>query len=446
MFPPLKHPEIEVIDGISLRKGPPDAFGGLVKTCGWIPIIDKQLRRQLPLCDASSCVIGGSGTGKTTLIVSIAESLRDEMSRDDIMVVLVTKPSMLAALMRDGDKVINDPRRASDEQPYNILEDVRLDGKPNRRLIADAVARALLRPFEQGDGPPYFPLAAGDIIEFVTDHLADDPNTSNSDLREFLESSPSALRERLRAAPDGTRLVSHIEQDGPQAQGVVGLLHTAVSPLGAGRFSEDGRLSLRREIREKGGRAIFICVKPSDGRTFEPITQLMFDLVLKEALAVGERALAEGRNPGRVFVVLDEVRLLPRLEHLEPALNFGRELGLRVIIGVQNYRQLDIAYPEEAPCLISGCPNLFVFNVFDGQSREYIKGLFGRNRKRISMWEKYTVGGINETIVDGYVVEDTDLANLGVGECIVRMTTAAPQPFRIKIAPPQPHYTRGARP
>lgn len=438
MFPLANEPDVEVIEGPVLCDAPTRvnrADAG--SKWGAVPIMGNPSAVSIP--DGNIALIGGTGMGKTVTINHLAYNVRKVMSQNDVMVVLVTKPSLLLYFVRPGDIVINDPRAETDALAFNLIAESRPDGKPDR-LTAIETAQTIIGDPEGSSENPYFRNAAAQLLAESIYALAANPASSNADLIAYWARPLGEIQADLKSDPHSAGLVQHIEREGPQTQGVLSQITKAIGESFTGRFAERGTLSLRQEVRRKGGRTIFISYKPSEGKATAPLIRIIFDLILKEALAIGERALAEGKVPGRVFVVLDEVRLLPRLRHLEHALNFGRELGVRVVFGLQNFRQLEVAYREESASLLSGCPNLFAFNVYDGESRDYVKGLFGRNRKRISLWGKYSLGGIQEQLLDGYVVEDWDLVNLCLGECIVRLAGQS-QPCKVQISPFNPAST-----
>ena len=105
-----------------------------------------------------------------------------------------------------------------------------------------------------------------------------------------------------------------------------------------------------------------------------PIYRLLIDLALKEALG-----RSEGEE-GNVYMILDELKLLPKLQHLDDALNFGRSMGVKVIAGLQTINQLyDIYGKEKGLVIAGGFATLFGFHTSDHASRQYITELFGEN-------------------------------------------------------------------
>ena len=80
---------------------------------------------------------------------------------------------------------------------------------------------------------------------------------------------------------------------------------------------------MRKSIRGKGNLKIFIEYDLTVGETLTPMYRLLIDLALKEALG-------RSHSAGDVYMIIDEFKLLPKLQHIDDALNFGRSLGIKV--------------------------------------------------------------------------------------------------------------------
>ena len=155
-----------------------------------------------------------------------------------------------------------------------------------------------------------------------------------------------------------------------------------------------------------------------------PIYTLLFDLALKEAL--GRTA-----TQGSVYLIADELKLLPNLRHLDDGINFGRSLGVKILAGLQSIDQLNANYSDEAQArnIIAGFSSIYAFRSNDYTTREYVSQLFGKNL----VFEKYPManGQFQCERREGYSVEDWDLTGLKVGEAIVGLPDQ--QPFRFKF-------------
>jgi type IV secretory pathway TraG/TraD family ATPase VirD4 len=169
----------------------------------------------------------------------------------------------------------------------------------------------------------------------------------------------------------------------------------------------------------------FIEYDLSIGGILTPLYRLLFDLALKEAL---------GRNKpqGNVYLICDEFKLLPHLQHIDDGVNFGRSLGVKVMAGIQSIEQLFEIYGKSRGMNIAaGFSSLFAFRANDTSTREYISGLFGKN----IVLEQYQMSDnkIVEEKRNGATVEDWDLNSLQIGEAIVGLPFALPFRFRFDL-------------
>ena len=138
-----------------------------------------------------------------------------------------------------------------------------------------------------------------------------------------------------------------------------------------------------------------------------------------------------------MWFIVDEFRLLPNLQHIDNGINFGRSLGAKFILGAQNVEQIFHSYGEPlARSILSGLMTSVVFRLNDATTREFAKGIFGRNRKRETYVSSVQTRGIVETVRDAYVVEDWELTRLATGQAIVGLPGHMPTLFHFdRFAP-----------
>ena len=228
--------------------------------------------------------------------------------------------------------------------------------------------------------------------------------------------------------PQFRALTSYISEDGsPQTQGVLSELQQVCRDAFIGNFAEAGTLSIRDLVRNKGGKTIFIEYDLSVGKTLAPVYSLLFDLAIKEALG-------RKRSTGNVYFITDEFRLLPYLQHIDDAVNFGRSLGVKFMVGLQNVEQVYDSYGEErARSILSGFQSLFAFRLNDAASREHVQGFFGKNRKVEAYIPMVQTKGMVEETREGQVVEDWDILHLKTGQAIVGLLEREPFLFQFDL-------------
>lgn len=372
--------------------------------------------------------IGGIGMGKTNGIFQLISQIRNQMKNDDVMLIFDTKGDFYSSFYKDGDIVIsNDGKATGPNGPdyWNIFQEI----DPNC-LEEDSIeiARALFQKRIQNSTQPFFPNAARDIFTAILMHSGriGDIN-SNAKLRSFLDKSSSAdIRALLQSHDDLKAISSYIAvDDSSQTQGVISEFQQLMREIFVGNFRKEGTLSVRNAIRNRGGHSIFIEYDLGIGGMLTPIYSLLIDMAIKEALC-------RRKVNGNVWFVIDEFRLLPNLDHIDDGINFGRSLGTKFIIGVQNIDQVYNSYGEgQARNILSGFSTTVSFHVNDSSTRNYIQQLYGRNRKKEVFMQTVQSRGILEEVREANVVEDWDISNLKTGEAIVKIPDY--QPFLFKF-------------
>lgn len=426
--------KIEVFDGNQLSEfpllyptqDPRCAFIGTDSTGRdvYVPIDANLLSRHMVL-------LGGIGTGKTNAFNQIISQLRHTMTQDDIMIIFDTKGDFYNAFYRPGDIVISNDDHATgpDGKNYwNIFNEIERDEHMEENIVE--IAKSLFHQKLEKTNQPFFPNAAKDLFSAILTHFVRNPQlqANNASLRAFLDGSPTAeIREMLKQHDDLKAMVSYIFDDrSPQTQGVISELQQLSREIFLGNFKKPGTLSMRNIVRSKGGKFVFIEYDLGIGNMLSPIYSLLFDLAIKEALC-------RQKSEGSVYFITDEFSLIPNLQHVDDAVNFGRSLGVKFMIGIQNIDQVYENYGENrARSLLSGFLTSVCFRVNDVKSKEYIKELHGVNRKKEIYMASVQGRGIVENVRDANVVEDWDIARLGLGQAIIGFPGKPPFLFQFK--------------
>jgi type IV secretory pathway TraG/TraD family ATPase VirD4 len=378
--------------------------------------------------------LGGIGTGKTNAFDQIISQLRTKLTANDVMIIFDTKGDFYKSFYRPGDIVISNDHTAtgSDSVDYwNIFNEIENDDNMEANIVE--MSKALFHQKLEKTNQPFFPNAAKDLFSAVLTHFTRNKETlsgDNQSLRAFLDSSPTAeIREMLSQHADMKAMISYIADDrSPQTQGVMSELQQLSREILIGNFKKKGNLSIRNLVRQKGGKIIFIEYDIGIGSMLSPIYTLLFDLAIKEALC-------RKKSEGSVYFVADEFRLIPNLEHVDDAVNFGRSLGVKFMIGIQNVEQIYECYGEQrARSIMSGFLTSISFRVNDATSKTYIKNLHGENRKRETYMSAVQARGVTENVREAFVVEDWDISNLGLGEAIIGLPGKPPFRFQFKKA------------
>jgi len=378
-------------------------------------------------------LLGGIGTGKTNTMYHLLASIDKQITDQDVVVIFDTKGDFLEKFYCPGDIVISNDDTACDhagENYWSVFSEI--TPGPHMFEEINEISRILFSEACEKTNQIFFPAAARDIFSVTLYHFfqsgtADQRN--NADLMEYImRCTTKDLRAMLQHYPEFRAMSSYISlDDSPQTQGVLSQLLQITRQIFVGNFAKHGSIGIRDLIRKKGGRRIFIEYDLSIGKVLSPVYSLLFDLAIKEALS-------RNRSKGNVYFVTDEFRLLPHLEHIDDAVNFGRSLGVKFLVGIQNVEQIYDNYGEErARSIMSGFSTLIAFRVNDAKSREYIKDVFGKNIKLERFTPTVTTKGTIEEKRDAFVVEDWDLNRLKIGEAIIGFPGEDPFKFQFNI-------------
>ena len=388
-----------------------------------VPFTNDLLSRHLML-------LGGIGTGKTNAFFQMIDQLQYSLTQDDIMVIFDTKGDFLQEFFREGDVVISNDKTAAGPDGkrnyWNIFNEI--NTKYEYESILE-ISKSLFAEACKNTTQIFFPNAARDLFMACMLHFRRTVplrEQTNKNLVGYINSSTSAdLRKMVESYPDMRAMASYISKDdSAQTQGVLSELQQVIRNIFVGNFAKTGNLGLSRLVKAKQGRKIFIEYDLSLGEMLTPIYSLMFDMAIKQALG-------RSRSEGNVFFITDEFRLLPNLMHIDDAVNFGRSLGIKFMIGIQNVEQIFENYGEyRARSIMSGFLTSFNFRVNDAKSREYIKDQFGKNRKLEAYVPILQNKGMVEEQREANVVEDWDVSNLGIGQAIIGLPGYEPFLFQ----------------
>jgi len=414
--------EISVFEGFELGHEVPNISSGNSR-CRLFGIRDNGDNVDIPINDEllsqHILLLGGTGTGKTNALFQMLRQLKLNMTENDVMVIFDTKGDYHKEFYRPGDIVIGNDETATGPEGkdyWNIFKELLSEETLEEDILE--ITRTLFFDRVNRSNQPFFPNAAKDLFSGILFHfsrIGDGLDINNARLREFLDSANlDKIRDLLKAHTDLRAMTSYISDDrSPQTQGVISELQQMVRELFVVNFRKPGSLSMRSAIRSKGGRAIIIEYDLGIGTILTPVYRLLLDLAIKESLS-------RKKSEGNVWFIIDEFRLIPHLQHIDDGVNFGRSLGAKFIIGAQSIEQIYHAYGESlARSILSGFMTTISFRVNDASSRDFVKSLYGRNRKRDVYMPTVHSRGVVENVRDANVVEDWDIAQLPTGKAIV---------------------------
>ena len=389
-------------------------------------------------------LLGGVGTGKTNVFYQIVRQSIISLEDNDIILIFDTKGDYYKRFYNSSDEhhilIGNNNEYRRNSYLWNIFDELKdRNGSFTKEseILAKDISKGLFSEMES-ETQPFFAIAASDLFSKTMIYLMRKYNSGQSrnepttdQLVSFVKNATAkTYREMLsdELCPDFLSALSYIgesENTTPQALGVLGYINAMVNDLFVGVFAGKDSFnrksfSMRNLVRKRGRAVIFIEYDLEIGQVLSPIYRTLFDLALKEALAN-----RKSEETGNIYLIIDEFKLLPKLQHIDDALNFGRSFGVKVCAGLQSIHQLYDVYGEDhGKVLAAGFMNSICFMTWDLDSRKFISDRFGET------YETQTIEG-NEVQREGHVVSDWDILSLNVGEAYVNLTTdPITPPFR----------------
>ncbi len=388
---------------------------------------------------------GGIGTGKTNAIFQIVDQLVRGMTKDDVMIIFDSKGDFLEEF---GNKIERPAIISNDQNAnvyWNILNEALVDGDSEDVVENNLMelATSLFEDTRQGDSKNQFFVDAaknvfygvmlGTYIQNKNIHLSNKSFINNKTLMNRCDSSIEELiglfnGPRCASKLSGLNeylinLQGSVAKITEQGSSVIATMRNKTLDIFKGNFAKIGDFSVRDFVRKKGGRTLFIEYDVGQGSSLTAVYKTMVDLAIKEALS-------RTRSKGNVYFVIDEFRLLPKMDHMDAGVNLGRSLGTKFIVAMQNLKQIESAYGEsEAKSILSGFVTTVNFRTTDCETREYIKSQFGKQTYTL---EIQTISGGKE-VRESDVVTDSDILTLNPGEAIISIPQICHDPVRFRF-------------
>ena len=430
-----------VLAGERLCDNYPSSSGGQVKA--QLPGSCRGQRASIALTESTLSrhlmLIGGTGSGKSNTIYTLIKQLKHGMTTDDVMIIFDTKGDYYKHFATNQDLVIGNSKDFRGiSQKWNIYREILSDGADWQDIESNAHEIALgmfADTIEKNSSNPFFPMAAQDVfatllLRYIREGLNDASKRNlrwnNRSLKMILDTLTIEVLNILFMEPEFQSVLNYVgATDNPQGLVVIAEMQNITRQIFRGAFAEDGRFSMRNFVRQKGGRTLFIEYDLSLGAISTPIYRLLVDLALKEALS-------RQKASGNVYLICDEFKLLPLLQHIEDAVNFGRGLGVKVIAGLQSIQQLTQVYGEErGRNILAGFSSIFAFKPNDFDTCKYISDLYGSNY----LYDQFR--GTGTSVVGqertGKTVEDWEIRQLHTGEAIVGVDLQSPYVFSFDL-------------
>ena len=302
---------------------------------------------------------GSTGTGKTTLI---SDLLACVIPRGDRVIVVDPNGYHLSHFGNPGDTILNPFDRRS--PGWSIFNEIR------REFDYDRLARSVI-PDGQGADAAWHHyaqvlLAAGLRVLI----LRGEGNSAA-----LLHWLTAAKKDELAKLLVGTTAAGLFDDDAGKALGSTRFI--LASYLGAHQYPAPGDFSLRQWLAEGSGN-LYLTWREDMQAALRPLVSCWADIIANAVLSLPQD------DDRRIWLILDELGGLSRLNSLEGALTRGRKHGLCVVAGLQSTAQLDRTYGRESAIVLRSCfRNLIVLGQAksDPDTAEFLSRALGEAEK-----------------------------------------------------------------
>lgn len=275
-------------------------------------------------------VAGTTGAGKSTLIEELLDGVR---ARGERAIVCDPNGGYLRHFAHDGDRLLNPfDWRAEGWCLFNELR---------TNFDADRLSASIV-PAGHGESAPWHHYAQVLLAE-VLRALVRNGDTTTERLVHWGTSAPAR---ELNALLAGTAASGLFDEGADKALSSTRFVLTA--HLAPQRFIKPGTFSVREWLEREDG-SLFMTWRADMQAALSPLLAAWVDIAANAVLTLPPD---RGR---RIWLVLDEVAALGKLNGLESALTLGRKHGLAVVAGLQSMAQLDRLYGRDSATVLKSC-------------------------------------------------------------------------------------------
>jgi len=303
-------------------------------------------------------IAGAQGTGKSQQIVALLKQVRARGKR-----AIVYDPSgeFTQAFYRPGIDVLMNPLDSRSPN-WNIWEEIQQD------YHFDTLSNGLIPDPAEAD--PFWAKAGRMVLKDVYKVLgAEGLRTNKALYNAIAKSNLESLHALLAGEAGATYVDPTTERTG------MSLKMTVQNQLEAFRFlRDDGEpFSIRRWVQGEGESWMFITAREELRQALAPVLSLWIDTAMNAVLSL------EPTHQERLWLFIDELPTLQKLDILKLVLTNTRKYGLCTVLGVQDFSQVYEIYGHDlAKTIISGCQTKLLLRVTDGAAAKLMSELMGQ--------------------------------------------------------------------
>jgi hypothetical protein len=332
-------------------------------------------------------LIGGrTGTGKT---VAIMEMLRGIISRGDRVIITDPNGDFLSHFFKKGDLILNPfDRRGEGWSIFNEL---------NSTYDHERYAKSVIPPARSSQDSEWHGYAQLLFAE-TTKRLFSEQRYKTQELAEWLTLKPA---QELATFLSNTAAAGLFDPGAMKALASTRFIITHF--LAPHQYLKEGNFSLKSWLKDENGGNLYITWREDMAEALRPLISTWLDILCTSILSLPPN------EKRRIWIIIDELASLERLNSLEAALTKGRKHGLRIVTGLQSTAQLDHLYGREKAIVLRSCfSNLLILGGTSSDSQtaeDFSRGLGEQDLERVQISHTQTRQGRQRTEVKQRVRE-----------------------------------------
>ncbi|MGO4395890.1 type IV secretion system DNA-binding domain-containing protein [Variovorax sp. M-6] len=360
------------------------------------PIMIGPMPMPLHLENRNTLICASVGAGKS---VAMEAMIASAIKRRDKMVVIDPNGTFYSKFSFPGDTILNPfDARSVGWTVFNEIHGVHDFGRIAKSII-----------------PPQVDPSDEQWCSYTRDVLADTMRklheTMNCDQDALVNLLVREDGDVIRAFLSGTDSQGYFRENAEKAiASVQFMMNKYVRPL---RFMSRGEFSLRSWVHSDQPGNLFITWREDMRGEQRPLVAMWIDMICATALS------HEPMTGTRLWLFLDELNSLGKLESFVPAATKGRKHGLRIVGSIQDWSQLDETYGKDAAKILLACfRNYLIFgasNAFNADKASEILGKQHVERLQVTTNAGSGGGGRSRQLVASLpepVVMDSEISNL----------------------------------
>ena len=360
------------------------------------PIMVGRMPMPLHLENRNTLICASVGAGKSVAMESMITSA---VKRHDKMAVIDPNGTFYSKFSFPGDTILNPfDRRSAGWTLFNEIKGVH---------DFDRMAKSVIPP-QLDPSDEQWCAYARDVLADTMRKLVETNNPDQETLVNFLVREDGEVIRTFLANTDSQ---GYFRENAEKAiASIQFMMNKYVRPL---RFMTRGDFSLHKWVHDPSAGNLFITWREDMRAAQRPLVATWIDTICATILSY------EPMTCTRLWLFLDELESLGKLESFVPAATKGRKHGLRMVGSIQDWAQLDETYGRDAARTLLACfRNYVIFGASNALNADKASEILGRQhveRTQVTTNVGSRGGGSSRHVVASPpepVVLDSEISNV----------------------------------